>query len=249
MAPLGAAIVVFICLSLASLCVLTFHDKFSSKAPQAETQGVVRIAANVFVVMTSLVLGLLINSVKGNLDRIDLNVHAFATEAILLDRALKAYGPETAEAHRLLVTYVERALEAVWSPAPLIEDARAEEILDRVDARLMEIRPNDPRQLELWSAANTRLQKLVELRWTLIAQSEGTIRAPMMVMIVVWLILIFASFGYQAPRNAAVVVTIVASAATIAGSIYLVFDMDRPFSGSLQVSPTPLQRALGYMRR
>ena len=45
--------------------------------------------------MTSLVLGLLLNSAKNTLKSTDRNVHAFATELILMDRTLRQYGPET----------------------------------------------------------------------------------------------------------------------------------------------------------
>ncbi|WP_457151983.1 bestrophin-like domain, partial [Mesorhizobium sp. P5_C1] len=92
-------------------------------------------------------------------------------------------------------------------------------------------------------------QKVVELRWILIEQSEGTIPAPLIAMLVAWLVLIFASFGFRAPRNAITVSTFVVSAVLIAGAIYLILDMDIPFSGPIQISPAPLQRALAELQR
>jgi hypothetical protein len=68
-------------------------------------------------------------------------------------------------------------------------------------------------------------------------------------MLTAWLVLIFASFGYRAPRNAVVTLTLVASAALISGSIYLILDMDVPFSGPIKISPAPLLRAEEQMRR
>jgi hypothetical protein len=62
-------------------------------------------------------------------------------------------------------------------------------------------------------------------------------------------VLIFGSFGYRAPRNALVLMTLVGAAFLITTSIYLVLDMDVPFSGPIQVSPAPLLRAADQMSR
>ena len=68
-------------------------------------------------------------------------------------------------------------------------------------------------------------------------------------MIAAQLMLIFASFGYRAPRNAMVVTSFVVSAGLIAGTIYLALDMDIPFRGPIQVSTAPLQRVIAEMQR
>jgi hypothetical protein len=68
-------------------------------------------------------------------------------------------------------------------------------------------------------------------------------------LIVAQLMLIFAAFGYRAPRNAVVVSSFVVSAALIAGAVYLALDMDVPFRGPVQVSLAPLQRVIAEMQR
>jgi len=61
--------------------------------------------------------------------------------------------------------------------------------------------------------------------------------------------LIFASFGYRAPRNAVVVTSFVLASALISCALYLIVDMDSPFDGPIQVSSAPLQRVLAEIRR
>ncbi|WP_246686812.1 hypothetical protein [Mesorhizobium sp. B2-4-19] len=68
-------------------------------------------------------------------------------------------------------------------------------------------------------------------------------------MLHAWLALIFASFGFRAPKNAITLATYVVSAALIAGAIYLILDMDVPFPGTIQISPAPLERALAELQR
>ncbi|CCV15159.1 DUF4239 domain-containing protein [Mesorhizobium sp. STM 4661] len=61
--------------------------------------------------------------------------------------------------------------------------------------------------------------------------------------------LIFGSFGFRAPRNPIVIGSFVLAAALIACSLYLILDMNVPFSGPIQISPAPLQRALAEMKQ
>ncbi|TGS78781.1 hypothetical protein EN821_36925, partial [Mesorhizobium sp. M2D.F.Ca.ET.178.01.1.1] len=92
-------------------------------------------------------------------------------------------------------------------------------------------------------SATQQLQKVIEQRWVLVEQSEGVIPSPLIALLVAWLMLIFASFGFRAPRNATIVGTFVVSGALVAAAIYLIVDMDSAFSGPIQVSPAPLKRA------
>lgn len=108
------AAAIFVCLVAASLGGLVVSERLPAHRRQEETYNVVRLAANIFVVMTSLVLGLLINSAKNTFETIDRNVHVFSTELILLDRSLRHYGPEAADVRQRLAAYVRRAINGTW---------------------------------------------------------------------------------------------------------------------------------------
>lgn len=240
------AVAVFLCLTAAPLVSMAVFGRLPAHHREDDTNNVVRLAANLFVVMTSLVLGLMINSAKNTFESIDRNVHAYATELILLDRSLRQFGPGTGEVRQPLVAYVQR-LTHDWSQTsetPLVANRLSERQLTEIGARLTALQPPDTAHGSLLQDARQHLQKVVELRWILIEQSEGTIPPPLIGMLVAWLVLIFASFGFRAPRNAITIATFVVSAALIAGALYLILDMDVPFSGPIQISPAPLQRAL-----
>ncbi len=80
-------------------------------------------------------------------------------------------------------------------------------------------------------------------------QSGGAIPAPLIVMLIVWLAVIFASFGYQAPRNRVVTGSFVVAALLVSAALYLILDMDAPVSGLVKTSNVPLQRALVQLQR
>src|SRR4030095_13931641 len=153
-----------------------------------DTHNDVRLAANIFVVTTSLVLGLLLNSAKNTFAAVDRNVHDFATELILLDRSLRQYGPEASVVRQRLAAYVRQALDGTWPAggSPVLDDRAAELLLDDVGKALADIRPSDPMRAELWRDVHTNLQSVVKRRWGLIEESEGTIPTAFLLMLVAW---------------------------------------------------------------
>jgi hypothetical protein len=244
------ASLIFLCLLAASLGALAIYDKLPRYHLEDDTYQVVRLTAGIFVVMTSLVLGLLINSAKNKFEVNDRNLHAFATELILLERTLRQYGPDAADSRQRLRAYVQRVLDNTWpakGPA-IIDDGVAERLLDDVELGLNAIRPRDTERTELWLDAKRRLQKVIELRWDLVEGAGGAIPAPLLGMLVAWLMLIFASFGYRAPKNMVVVTTFGLAALLISGSLYLTMDMDTPFDGPMHISPKPLQRTIDFLK-
>lgn len=244
-------IAIFVCLAAAALVSLAMYRRFPEHHRQEDTSAVVRLAANLFVVLSSLVLGLMINSAKNTFEAIDHNVHGFATQLILLDRSLRQYGPEADGARQSLIAYAQRVVDsnADDENTTIVPNRLSELLLNQISNRLNVLSPADDRHTAMVHDANLQLQKVIELRWVLAEQSEGAIPAPLIALLVAWLTLIFASFGFRAPLNATVIGTFVVSAALVAAAIYLIIDMDQPFSGPIQISPAPLQRALAELKQ
>jgi len=247
---LVAALIFFALIGSAVVSLLVYDRLPPHNRPEG-TQNVVKVATNLFVVMTSLVMGLMINSSKNTFEAVDRNIHVFGTELILLDKRLRTYGPDADDTRSRLLAYTKRALAETWpiSGPPLVDDSLAEGLMNEAEHSPDAIEPASATRIALWREARQHLQRVIEHRWTLVEQSEGVIPPPLIVMLVAWLMLIFGSFGYHAPRNHIVVVTIVVSAALISIAVYFILDMDVPFSGPIQVSPAPMERAIVYMSR
>jgi hypothetical protein len=243
-------LLVFTFLAGAALLVLWLHPRLPSTHRSKETTDIVRLGIGVVATITALVLGLLISSVKGSFDQVSHDVQAFATELILVDRALRFYGPGAENARALLTRYTQRALEETWpgeGATPLVEDQTAGALLDRTEAAILAL-PTDPRQPRLADEAATEIRNVVRQRWTLIDESGSAVSPDVVTTLVLWLGLIFASFGYNAPRNGLVIVVLLLCAASVAGTIFLIVEMDGAFTGLIVVSSDPVHRALAYMR-
>jgi len=86
-------------------------------------------------------------------------------------------------------------------------------------------------------------------RSLLLEENGGSIPMPFLVVLVFWLTLIFASFGLFAPPNSTVIGVLFACALSVAGAIFLILELDRPFQGLMQISSAPPRNALAHLGR
>jgi hypothetical protein len=63
-------------------------------------------------------------------------------------------------------------------------------------------------------------------------------------MLVFWLTIIFISFGIFAPRHATMITALFVFSLSVAGALYLILEMDRPFHGLIRLSSAPMREAL-----
>ena len=121
-------IATFVCLIAAAAGGGAINVRLPSRHLAEGTIEVVRLALNIFVVMTSVVVGLMLDSARNTLDTNNHNVHALATEIIQLDRILRVLGPDAVEPRRHLLEYVQTALH---EDAILEADPQAEACLTK----------------------------------------------------------------------------------------------------------------------
>jgi hypothetical protein len=240
------AAMTFLCLMVGAFAALYASAREPFKRLRDDTIETLSLVANIFVVMTSLVLGLMMYSAKNTLETANHNVHALARDIILLDRIARALGPDADETRRHLVEYLQESLDGRGNV--IEEDLRAEAILDATGTSLGAIRVSGDQRIALWNDARQLYRQVVQQRWVVVDAAGGTIPMPMIAMVVCWLTLIFATFGYQSPRNAIAATSFVVAALLISAALYLILDMDTPASGLIQASARPLQHALSELQ-
>ena len=91
------------------------------------------------------------------------------------------------------------------------------------------------------------LAELGQSRELLLFQSIPSVSALLLIVVVTWLVLIFVSFSLIAPDNATATLSLAVSAISVAGAIFLLLELDQPFSDLMKISPEPLVRTLGQI--
>jgi hypothetical protein len=251
MSSLAIASIVFICVFGSALLGLFLRAALPKHHLSEDSTGVVKLGTGLIATLAALVLGLLIASAKTSFDRVKDEVTQAAAMVAQLDRTLAQYGPETKEARDLLRGAVASAIELLFSGegsglAKLDAPQRLAR-MEQIQAKLRELAPRNEAQHSLQSRALELINDLAQMRWLLIAQGEGAIPTPFLVVLVFWLAIIFGGFGLLSTKNATVVVMLVVCALSVSGAIFLIEEMDRPLEGLMKISSAPLRNALAHL--
>jgi len=251
MDPILIAAVVFAFTFGGALLGLWMHSRLPAHHMVDATKDTVKLGIGMVATMTALVLGLVTASAKNSFDSVDSAVKHTAIDLLTLDRLLARYGPETTPTRAALKSAIGRKIELLWpqdgsNPAqadPSVSGAVLEGLVDNIRA----LTPRDDAQRHLQSRALDLGESLLTTRWLAVADQSTSIPFAFLVVLLSWLLIIFASFGLFAPRNATVVVVLVLCALSVAGAVFLVLEMDRPLEGLIRVSPEPLRQAFAKL--
>jgi hypothetical protein len=171
-----------------------------------------------------------------------------AGNVILLDRILAHYGAETGDIRQILRGSIADMVGGAGSKSGLSRLDRAAPVAREVlFDKIVDLAPQTDPQRALQAEAKSLTVELGRTRWLLYAQSGTSISRPFLIIVTFWLTVLYMSFGLFAPRNATALATLLISAVSVAGAMFLILDLDHPFSGIMQIPDTPLRNALAVL--
>jgi hypothetical protein len=242
--PVEVSAIIFSCIFGGAILGMWLRGVLPEHHLSAETRDLMKLGVGLIGTMAALLLGLLVASTKSSYDARSSELTQMAANTILLDRMLAHYGPETGQIRGILKIAVARTIDQVWpkngKEGGLTSQTGGEVIYDKIQ----ELMPRSDTQRAIKSQAESMAITLGQTRWLLFEQSGSSISMPLLVVVVFWLSTLFVSFGLFAPRNATAILTLLVSAISVAGALFLILELDRPFSGLIQISSTPLRNAL-----
>ncbi|MFL9911746.1 bestrophin-like domain [Paraburkholderia sp. RL17-337-BIB-A] len=216
-----------------------------------ESTSVVKLATGLVATMAALVLGLLISSAKGSFDTMNTELVHSAAAIVRLDRALAQYGPETQEIRGALKRTTAASVAAMSSGDPVqIAKLSSPEVVTRgeeLQRQVEELSPRTDMQRQLQARALQIVDDVLATRWLALLQQTGSIPVPLLVVLVSWLAILFATFGLFAPRNGTTMTALVMCALSTSGAIFLIMEMNTPLGGIVEISFAPMRAALGIL--
>jgi len=250
--PIAVSGVVFACIFGGAMIAMLIGRALPEQHLRPESKDSVKQGLAMIATLAALVLGLLVAAAKGGYDTQSSAVKQLAADALLLDRVLARYGPETKDARDLLRRAIALVLARLWpdrdaSQANLTPGearAEAEAFFDKVAG----LSPQNDAQRVLKARSLEILNDLEKTRLRMFSQKESSIPLPFLVVLVFWLMILFAGLGLLAPRNATVIVVLVVCILSVTGALFLILELDTPFEGVMRVPSAPLQAALSQLR-
>jgi hypothetical protein len=88
---------------------------------------------------------------------------------------------------------------------------------------------------------------VTEERVLLFEQSDAGLPTPLLAVLIFWLTILLTSFTLFSPVNPTGVVALAIIALSASGAIFLILEMNAPFTGLMQISSNPLRDALGVL--
>lgn len=211
-----------------------------------DTKDVVKLGTGLIGTMSALVLGLLVASAKSSYDKQRDEITEMSANALLLDRVLAHYGPESKVARDRLYLTVDSFLHRLWNSggSATTQSAPTTAVGEALYDAILQLAPTNDMQRKLQSEAQSICMQMGRQRMLLFQQSVSALSKPLLVILVFWLSITFLSFGLFAPRNATVVATLLLCALAVSGALYIILELDRPFAGFIQISDAPVRHAL-----
>lgn len=198
--------------------------------------------------MSALVLGLLVSSAKDTYDSVSNNIAQSGAKILQLDHVLAAYGPETAPLRAALRQALAERIDRIWNHhrnelsglgAVMSSTAVAE-----FQKSLNTLNPKTDAQKSALADATRIGGEVSQGRLLMFEQLQESMPPTLLTMLIVWLTLLFISFGLFAPRNVTVITVMLVCALTVSSAIFLILEMGRPLDGFVRVSSEPLRKAL-----
>ncbi|WP_321876231.1 bestrophin-like domain [Paraburkholderia bannensis] len=264
MKEIGMAVLVFVLLLGGTGLGVLLRPLLPEEHRKHETVQLVQLVLGMLVTFAALVLSLLTASAKSSFDTATNDMRAYSADLIQLDARLRDYGPDAEVARAKLRSYTAAAIASTWpnerapeGSYPRVSGAKDGELesvslgalLNSVGREIGSFTPRDRYQGVLAARLGDVFGRVRDTRWRLIEEAHSTLSRPFFVMLTLWLILIFLSFGLISPHNALAMVMIGLGALSISSSIYVIVDLDTPFTGQIVIPSDSMRDALAHMNQ
>ena len=240
-----AGILTFVAILSGALSGVWMARRLPEDHLSSESRTAVSVSMAVVGTLSALVMGLLLSNASASFSARADAVHNLAIDIIRLDRALDRYGPEASPIRQLLQSYAQTKTQglAVHSSSAGL-DYPSLATFEDMSAKVYELRPGTGREHVTKEQAIKLLDGIASARWTLIEKSDGALPMPFFGILILWLALLFGSFGLFAPPNATVVVILLLCGAAISGGVFMILELGTATEGLVRVSIKPMFNAI-----
>jgi len=246
--PLVVMAIVLTCILTGAAVGMRLHDLLPKDDLVGASADVIKLAMGLLATVLALVLSLLISSANSTRNTVETEYRQSLSDVGMLDRNLANYGVETGEARRFMRDALVRRFAAVWPSENFgaVPPAAAGELpVEGLQRRLLQLSPGtDVQKWFLQQSLATRTS-LAQLHWLLLGQEAGTtLPVPLLLVVTFWSTTLFVGFGLFCRPNRTVVAALFIAALTVSSAVFLIADLNRPFTGLVQISSRPAHALL-----
>ena len=223
---------------------LTVSKRLAPHHLSPEAKATISVSMAVVGTMTAVVIGFLISNASNSFKAQNAAVAALAADIAQLDSLLRRYGPETDPIRNALQRYTELKFEDLFPTKANgrrdVDSSTTARVLDDVQDQILRLRSGDERQHWLSAQALAAAVRVSAAQSKMVEENANSVPLPFVGAVMLWLAVLYASFGLFAPRNTVTVVALFLSAFAVSMALKLVLDLDTPFAGGIHLTPPPI---------
>ncbi|MGJ7510558.1 hypothetical protein [Variovorax sp. GT1P44] len=237
---------------LLTLFGLWLGVRLSSLLPEhhlvSDARDSAKIAIGMLATLLALVLGLMITSAKRSFDEREAELVQLSTSIVLLDRALVGFGEESRPARAQVRTVLDRILQLTEHrrEAPREDGARYSADLHeitRLQQTILSLTPGNDAQRWYQSRSMQLSTDIAQNRVLTAERQDSSVPAALLFIVCGWVVVIYVGLGAFTIINKSVSVALGICALAFACSIFIILELDTPFSGVVDVSNKSVLRA------
>jgi hypothetical protein len=249
MTPIGISVIILLTVLAGTVLGIVVGRRLPEHHLSSETKTVISASMAVVGTISALMLGLLISDSSRAFSARNDEIAKVSADFILLDRLLRRYGPEAAAARYDLRRYAKAKLYSLFpaeaKPTPTSRGEARTQSLEHVQDMILAFKPSDDRQRWLKDRAVQLMVDVGDTRWFLLQRPTNSIPVPVLVLVVFWQTILFASFGLFAPKNLTATIALILCVIAASSGIAMVLEMEMDsFTGLIRLSSAPIHYAL-----
>jgi hypothetical protein len=225
---------------------MTVRTRFPHRVGH-DTKEVIRLGAGLLATLAAVVISLLIASAKSSYDTQDSHFRQLSAYLVETDQLLAQYGPEAMAVRKLMRESVPAAMDRIWNEkatalqnTAFTANSLAEQLHTAIDA----LSPVNDAQRALKSRIVQAGNEIARTRLLIYADGDKPILTPFLLILIVWLAVIFMSFGMFVEPGAVAWAALLVFALSVSSALFLVADLSQPFAGLMQISKEQLRDTL-----
>jgi hypothetical protein len=246
LSSLAIAITVGLLIAASGLVGLVLQRWLADRHTAERSRDMIGGVVGLLTLLLALVLGLLIWTAYGVYNTQQTELQTIAARALEFDLEMRQYGPEADDARELLRRDLVWAHEQFWG-----DDTSRAEAYDasyRAMNDLMrffdKLEPKSPAQTQLLTAARSNYAFIGEQRILMSMQASTPVAWPLIYAVTFWSCLMFGGMGLLSKLNPMAAAMLGLGAASVALAIFLILEFNKPYTGSIRVSPATLEQAI-----
>lgn len=202
--------------------------------------------------LLALVLGTLIGASYTFYATQKSEIETLDARALQFDAALAAYGPEAQPGRDGLRMAIQQGYDMFWGSGQA--DPKAQNVataltgLKRMDRFLLSLTPKTDAQRQLLATASINASWIEQTRLLMSLQLAAPTSWPLMTIVISWSLLLFCGYGLLSRLNETVIATLALGAFAVASAMFLIIELNQPYTGFFRMSPAALVQTLDAMK-